>query len=243
MRELFAHPVHSLIAGVFCLIIILLFSTPVFPLPRPIGNLSDYGNVLDRHGRDEINALIASTRAHYGIDVYILASWDDPFHDPGRYAVAILNSWGLANGKTLLVVFTKTGRDWDARVVAGTSTAAAHPQLAGYVQASISDLVAHRRIREAMTAIFSAIVRSLGGTTGVAPRTHMHLGRIVVIILVVLVLGGAAFFAHQRICPRCGHILRVQRTRGLYGEENVVYYCPHCHYTRTKRERARGPRR
>ncbi len=244
MRELFAHPVHPLSCGALLLIlIVILYSSLVYSLPQPIGNLSDYGNVLDRHGRDEINSLIASTKARYGIEVYILASWEDPFHNLDRYAVSILDFWGLARENTLLAVFMKTGRDWDVRVVAGRKTALSHPNLASYVQASIRDLVAHRRIKEAMEAIFPAIDR---GLTGAAQRTgahHKKVGRIVAVVLVFSLLASAAFLAHRRICPRCGHILRVQRTRGLHGEEDVVYYCPHCHYMRTKRERARGPRR
>lgn len=242
MRELFAHPLRPLRAILSLLIVVLFVEAVAFPLPRPIGNLSDYGNVLDRHGRDALNSLIADAKARYGIDVYILASWDDPFHDLDRYAVAILDAWGIAAGNTLLAVFVKTGRDWDARVLAGTALAAAHPGLARYVQDGISDLVAHRRIREAMEAIFPALARGLGGTGGAPQKNGGGTGRVLLVILVLALLGGAAFIAHRRICPRCGHILRVQRTRSLYGED-VVYYCPHCHYTRTKRERARGPRR
>jgi len=244
VRELFAHPLHPLKKGT-CLLVftILIYEAIAFPLPRPIGQLSDYGNVLDRHGRDKINSLIAEAKTRYGITVYILASWDDPFNDLDRYAAAILSDWGIASGKTLLAVFMKTGRNWDVRVLSGTALAASHRGLADYVQRSISDLVAHRRIREAMEAIFPAIDRSLGGAGQETPRAQGNVGRIILVILVVLLLAGAAVFAHRRICPRCGHILRVRRTRGLYGREDVVYYCPHCGYTRTKRERARRPRR
>ncbi len=243
MRKLFAHPVHTLNAGVWLLFIVLICGVVAFPLPRPIGQLSDYGNVLNRHGRDEINSLIESTKARYGIDVYILASWEDPFHDLDRYAVEILNQWDIASGDTLLAVFMKTGQDWDVRVLAGTNLAAHHPHLAGYVQKSISDLVAHRRIREAMEAIFPALQRSLAGVVQVNSGAHSNVGRIALVILVICLFAGAALFAHNRICPRCGHILRVKRIPNIYGGEDVVYYCPHCHYTRTKRERARGPRR
>jgi len=240
VRKLFAHPVHPLRSGASLLLIVLLYSAVVFPLPRPIGRLSDYGNVLDRHGRDKVNTLIRA--AEERIDVYILASWEDPFNDLDRYTVEVLNYWGIASGNTLLAVFMKTGRDWDVRVLSGTALASSHPGLAGYVRESISDLVAHRRIREAMEAIFPAIDRSLAGVAPGTTRTQGDAGRIILVIAVVLLLAGAALFAHSRVCPRCGHVLRVRRTRGLYGED-VVYYCPHCHYTRTKRERARGPRR
>ncbi len=242
MRKLFAHPVHPLSSGALFLLIVLIYSTAAFPLPRPIGQLSDYGNVLDRHGRDRINSLIQTAKARYGIDVYILASWEDPFNDLDRYAVELLNYWGIAAGRTMLVVFMRTGRDWDVRVLCGTALAASHRGLAGYVRESISNLVAHRRIREAMEAIFPAIDRSLAGAVPGATRPQRSTVRIVLVLSVLLFLAGAALLAHRRICPRCGHILRVRRTSGLYGED-VVYYCRHCHYTRTKRERARGPRR
>ena len=243
MRELFAHSVHSLILGLVLISILSFSGTSAPALPRPIGNVSDYGNVLNRYGRDEISSLIKSARTRYGIEVYILASWDDPYHDINRYAVAILNAWGIATGRTLLAVFVRTGLDWNVRVIAGTALATAVPGIASYVQTSITDLVAHRRVQEAMAAIFPAINRRFSGVTTAASTGHSHVGRIIAVVLVVLGLSGAAFFVHRRVCPRCGHILRVRRTRGLYGREDVVYYCPHCHYTRTKRERARGPRR
>lgn len=240
---MFAHPVRPLSSGAFLLLIILIYSAVAFPLPRPIGQLSDYGNVLDRHGRDKVNSLIETAKARYGIEVYILASWEDPFNDLDRYAVEVLNYWGIASGNTLLAVFMKTGRDWDVRVLSGTMLASSHRELARYVRESISDLVAHQRIREAMEAIFPAIDRNLAGAVQGATSSRGNTGRIILVIFVIFLLAGAAFFAHSRICPRCGHILRVRRTRGLYGGEDVVYYCPHCRYTRTKRERARGSRR
>ncbi len=243
MRKLLAHPVHTLNSGALLLLVTILYSVVAFPLPRPIGQLSDYGNVLDRHGRDEIDSLIDSAKAQYGIDVYILASWEDPFHDLDRYAVEIMSYWGIASGKTLLAVFMKTGRDWSVRVLAGTELAAYHPNLAKYVQTSISDLVEHRRIREAMEAIFPALQRGIGGMVQVNASAHSNISRIVLVLFIILLFAGAALFAHNRICPRCGRILRVRRVSNIYGGEDVVYYCPHCHYTRTKRERARGPRR
>ena len=208
-------------------------------LPRPIGQLSDYGNVLDRHGRERITSLIEKTRERFGIDVYILASWEDPYGDPNRYAVALLDTWNLARGKTLLAVFLKTGKDWDVAILSGELTTAAYPELAYKVKAGIAQLVQHRRIEEAMVALFEVLQRQLSpGTQARQPVSNRRGSRVLSVLLSLGALGLVAFFIHRRICPRCGRILRVRKRRafGPYQKKgDVIYYCQRCSYSRAKK--------
>lgn len=244
MRKLLAHHLCLLRGSLlWATIVLVLFSNIAWALPLPIGALNDYGNVLDRHGRERVNTLISNAQARYGVDVTILASWENPYDSIDQYAYAILNSWGLARGNTILAIFLKEGRDWGIKVLCGDGVTRVHPDLASQLQAGISDLVAHRRIEEAMVALFGVLDEQIesGGTQ--KPATGTGTGRTVWIVLLIVGLVVAALFVTKRVCPRCGHILR-RRTRPSlrsYKEEDVVYYCRRCGYTRTV-TRKRGPR-
>jgi len=207
-------------------------------LPLPIGWLSDYANVLDRHGRERISALIEGVKNQFEIEIYILASWEAPYAEIDRYAYALLDSWNLAHGKTLLVVFLKTGTDWEVKVLAGEKTVATHPQLARNVEEGITDLVDYHRIEEAMVDLFAVLERQLSPIApSPQPAVKKQGSRVLPVLLLILSLGLLAFFIHRRICPRCGRILRVHKSKafGRHGGDNVVYYCRRCGYSRTKR--------
>ena len=244
MRKLLAHHLCSLRGSLLWVpIVLLLFSNIASSLPLPIGALNDYGNVLDRHGRERINTLISDAQASYGVDVSILASWESPYDSINQYAYAIFDSWGLARESTILTVFLKGGKDWGVKVLCGDAVTRVHPGLASQLQAGISDLVAHRRIEEAMVALFGVLDEQIesGGTQKLATGTGS--GRTVWIVLLIAGVGVASLFVTRRVCPRCGHILR-RRTRSSlrsYKEQDVVYYCRRCGYTRTV-TRKRGPR-
>lgn len=214
-------------------------------LPLPIGRLSDYGNVLDRHGRARINSLIEATERASAIEVHILASWQT-YDDVDRYAYALLDYWGLAQGRTVLGIFLKQAGRWRVAVAVGKETTEEYPGLAGTIKDGISDLVSHRRIEEAMVEIFSVIEQQIGA---VDPHDGQAAGagngRFYAVILLVGALILVVFFIRRRICPRCGRILRVRRSRsfGSYGTVNVIYYCRRCGYSRIKKRRGLGGRK
>ncbi len=219
--------------------VVISIGAKSYCLPRPIGQLSDYGNVLDRHGRERITSLIDQTRERFGIDVYIHASWEDPYGDPNRYAVALLDAWNLAKGKTLLAVFLKTGKDWDVAILLGELTTVAYPELAYKVKAGIAQLVEYRRIEEAMVALFEVLQRQLSpGTQAGQSVSNRRGSRVLSVLLLLGALGLVALFIHRRICPRCGRILRVRKRRAFdpYQKKgDVIYYCQRCNYSRAKK--------
>ena len=244
MRKLLAHRLRPLRGSLLWVpIALLLLSNIASGLPLPIGALNDYGNVLDRHGRERIGTLISDAQASYAVDVSILVSWENPYDSIDQYAYAILDSWGLARGSTILAVFLKAGRDWEVRVLCGDGVTRVHPSLSLQLQAGISDLVAHRRIEEAMVALFGVLDEQIKLGSVQKTATGAGTGRTVWIVLLIVGLGVAALFVTRRVCPRCGHILR-RRTRPSlrsYREQDVVYYCRRCGYTRTVTGK-RGPR-
>ena len=250
MRKLFPHPLHALIASLTGGFIIgLLIAGPqfsTFALPLPIGQLSDYGNVLDRHGRERINELIDQAYQRYRIDVYILVSWENPYDSIDNYARALLDAWHLADRKALLAVFLKVEDQWSAQIVAGNGLAREHPLLAEHLDADIAELVQHGRIEEAMVALFDRLEQRFAGDTA-PPETRndgiqSRLGPVLFLVAGTVILG---FFIHRRICPRCGRILRTRATGVPRPHDGhvVVYYCRRCGYSRSSEERARESRR
>ncbi len=219
------------------------FSLAAEALPLPIGALNDYGNVLDRHGRERINALISAAKARYGIDITILASWDNPYDTIDQYAYAVLDEWGLTSGNTILAVFLRGGKDWQVKVLGGDQVARTHPGLPAQLEEGISDLVVHRRIEEAMVALFSVLDEKIHALPAQGATTKNDSNRVLLVVVTVLGVSLAAFLVSRRICPRCGRILhrRVRPSFRSYGGEDVVYYCRHCGYIRTV-TRKRGPR-
>ena len=247
MRKLLTYPLCSVKSlSLWISLAIIFFSAIAFSLPLPIGALNDYGNVLDRHGRERVNALISDAKARYGIDVSILASWDNPYDSIDQYAYAILDGWGLGQGNTILAVFLKEGRDWKVRVLGGEQIARTHPGLAAQLEAGVSDLVVHRRVEEAMVALFAVLDSKIHASTAEEAKTKAGTNRALVVVLIIVGVGLAAFAISRRICPRCGHILhrRIRPSFRSYGGEDVVYYCRHCGYARTvtrkRRPRGRG---
>jgi len=243
VRKLFAHPVCALIRTfTWAILILMSIHSTALALPLPIGQLNDYANVLDRHGREQLDALIESAKASYGIEVTILASWENPYENIDQYTYAVLDAWGLAHANTILVVFLKGENGWQARLASGESETRAHPRLTADLAAGIADLVLHDRIQEAMVALFQTLDDELSSThsTSKAPGD----GRVLPVLLLIAGAAAAALFIGRRICPRCGRILhtRIGRGFGSYDSKEVVYYCRHCNYSRSTHRRGSGGR-
>ena len=228
MRTLFAHPLRRLIP-----LLLLSLAVSVIggaPLPRPIGQLSDYGNVLDRHGRERISSLIDDVRDRYAVDVYILASWENPLSDIAAYADAVFDYWELNRGKTILAVFLRTGGSWEVRIRGSDGIHAGHGRLEEGLETGLADLVSHRRIEEAMIALFDDLERTLGPSGGEIPSPSAS-HPLTIVGLVIAGAAGIGWLIHRRICPRCGRFLRTTVVLDQ-GRERRVYYCRRCGFRR-----------
>jgi len=235
MRALLAHPLYRLIPRLLATLLFVAIAVQSFAqVPRSIGPVSDYGAVLDRHGRERIEGLIEETRATYGVSVMIFADWQNPYPDAGALARALLNAWGIApRTATLLAVFIRTDVGWDHAVVgtAGLPDATLPQRLTD----GVADLVFHGRIEEAMVALFDLIgeaVEPAGRPNGETPERGSPVGWLTGGIL--LAAGALIVLIHRRLCPRCGRILRVERVR-RHGESESghrVYYCRSCGFRR-----------
>ena len=244
MRALFTHPLHRVALVSLAFSVLLVAPTLSQTVPRSIGPLSDYGNVFDRHGRDEALARIDRIRDATGISAYVLASWENPFTGIDPFVSAVFNAWGLDRGRTILLVLVKDDRDWEARVLASDATIAVAGPLEGDLQAAIADLVDHRRIAEAITAFFDRLDERLGLAAGPATASEpsgvslLSMPPAVSVPLVLIGLALLAWGVHRRVCPRCGRLLRVAARRDPMASgpgAHRVYFCRRCGFRREKR--------
>lgn len=237
MRALLPHPVHHLTLLLAAGSLLIAVGSRGFgQIPRSIGPISDYGAVLDRHGRERVGELIDETRRTHGISVNILADWENPYADAASLAAILLDEWGLASQPaSLLAVFIRTEGRWDHAVVGSEDLS--DSALARRLTDGIADLVSHRRIEEAMVALFDLIKQtiepiadtSVDQAEGRAPIGWITGG--ILLIAAVLIVA-----IHRRICPRCGRILRVEHSSGPPGARQAhrVYYCRSCGFRRSR---------
>ncbi len=213
-------------------------------LPRPIGQLSDYGAVLDRSGREKINARIARTEKTLGVKVYILASWESPQPDVESFAGAVFSAWGLGSSRSLLAVFLRTGGEWSASVVASAAVRTQYGALADSLERRMADLMLHKRVEEAMLALFDGLdeIKRPAKEPRAKATTQRKAGSassrgLSPVVSILLVIAGAAalvLLIHRRVCPRCGFFLRAARPRGFSRTRSKVYSCSRCGFRRQR---------
>jgi uncharacterized protein len=103
----------------------LLASFAGADIPRPLGWVSDYAELLDRAGEEKISSVITSIRASTGADIAVVTrnSLDD-FGSPEGMALAYLEEWGLGekgkdNGLLLLILYAPESNLRDYRFETG----------------------------------------------------------------------------------------------------------------------------
>jgi uncharacterized membrane protein YgcG len=236
--------VRTLLAHSLCLVVAAVLGISVAAsatsVPSPIGSLSDYGAVFDRHGRDEVNASIAEIATLLRIDVYLLLSWENAYPTVEQLADAVFGAWNLSTRRVILAVFLRVGMDWTASVVASSGVRAELGGIEQRLEQRMQDLVDHRRIEEAVRALFSelrglpAAVRASAALAKQKPASSG--GGLPIAVAVGAPLASVAVLAwaiHRWVCPRCAGILRAERSRfRAVRRSHSVYYCRRCGYRR-----------
>ena len=236
MRTLLAHSLCLVVAGVLG----VSFAASALSVPSPIGNLSDYGAVFDRHGRDEVNASVAEIAKLLRIDVYVLLTWENAYPTVEQLADAVFGAWNLTPRRVILAVFLRVGTDWTASVAASSGVRAELGGIEQRLEQRMRDLVNHRRIEEAVRALFNelrglpAAVRASAALAKQKPAASGDDLPIAVAVGAPLAsVAVLAWVIHRRVCPRCAGILRVERSRSrTVRRSHSVYYCRRCGYRR-----------
>ena len=235
MRALLSRSLYALV-GVVLLVFFVVPSIAQESLPRPIGLVSDYGSVLDRHGRERLEALIADARASVGIDVYILATWENPMPTVETLAESLLSAWDLdGRSPALLAVFLKTDSRWEHAIIGNAALPGAH--LPAQLASSTKDLVDHNRIEEAMVQLVERLVvdrdttasssssETAASTDSTSPRQGWAIPTLILSAALLI------WIVHRRLCPRCGRLLRMRRD-AMGRQSDRVYFCRACGYSK-----------
>lgn len=235
MRTLLSHSLLRL--TVLSLLFHALFFHPTSAqIPQPIGHLSDYGAVLDRHGRERIEAMIEEAWSRFGVEVFILVSWENPSPTTRAFAEDVFKEWNLSSRTyPMLFVFMRDGSHWTYSIVVGSDSVL--DRAAARINDAIDDLVAHRRIEEALVAIFSELDDAFAGRheerSGGEP---VNGSRPWIIPALLLTAAGAILAVRRFVCPRCGRILRrappPPRAGRPTSRRRWVYFCRSCGYRR-----------
>jgi uncharacterized membrane protein YgcG len=234
VRTLLAHLVLALAVA-----LLLAIPAGAAGVPSPIGGLSDYGAVFDRHGRDEVNASIAGIAKVLRVDVYVLISWESTYPDVAQFADAAFAAWNLTPRRALLAVFLRTGTNWTAAVVASSSVRTELGAIDQRLEQRMADLVLHRRIEEAVRALFDelrglpAAQRAAAALAKSQPRSSRGLPVAAVVGAVVAGVIVLALLVRWRVCPRCAGLLRSEHSRSrTVRASDRVYSCRRCGYRR-----------
>lgn len=199
-------------------------------LPKQIGSINDYGQTLVRADRQRLEGLIASLKER-GCSLVYLASWHDPFQNPGVYAREVFKAWRLPGEAVLLVFVRGEDRRWRVGAALGEKAQATIPA-GGWKDLLAQAEVEVNRGQPALAALnlaqrllhllttgrtatsFKGWAYALAGAAGAA---------------VVLLLGRAF------LCPRCFRPLR--RRPSFRG---IIAVCPRCRWTRAAARWGRG---
>ncbi len=197
-----------------------------------MGPINDYGQTLEAAERSQLLGYMASLEEK-GLRLVYLATWRDPFNNPGRYAQEVFHAWGLSEYHALLVFARGEDRRWRVAFHAG-SAAPVPPEVSALLTQAESEA---NRARPGYAALRLAagLLSALEQPTGAAEAPRPFPWKYV--LLGAALLGGGILLG-RRICPRCGWFLRRRESFG-----GILWVCPRCRYTRAGWGRRSGSRR
>ncbi len=106
------HQYNALMKNLKVALVVFVFSSSVSiaGLPRPLGWISDYANLLDRNSIDRINGVLTSINASTGAEVAVITRNSlEEYGAIEEMALAYLTGWGIGrkgedNGLLLMIV-------------------------------------------------------------------------------------------------------------------------------------------
>jgi len=200
-------------------------------LPLRLNAINDYGLTLDRHQRNAMSDAITELKDE-GIHLVYLATWRDPFSDPGKYARRVFSEWGLGAESALIVLVRDERNRWHAAGQRGEAAAARFDDASWEEFRSKAQAEANRGLPGTAAVSWATNLKLLQEATPseeegprVWPAVLMAGTGVAVVVLL----------ARRLLCPHCLRPLRQQHTWG-----GIIRVCPRCRYSRAGR-RGSGP--
>ncbi|MCF7876038.1 hypothetical protein K9M06_03185 [Candidatus Bipolaricaulota bacterium] len=221
---------------ILSLIGIFLSSIGAYPisLPKRIGKVNDYGNVLTRRDRQKLSDKLDQLNGK-GIDLILLISTRDPYLNPNIFTSKIRAKWGI-RGETAksLVVFIRESDKWAVRIFLTTETTNLFsPEGLTKYRDSLETKAEAGEIRSgAMYAVNHLYRKAFPPvkTTSSEKNKKNGMGWVYIVSGIaggILLLGTLLRWEGMNRCPRCGSRLKTSKGTWREGKEK---YCPECGY-------------
>ena len=230
----------SFLASVIILSLIGIFLSSIgsYPisLPKRIGKINDYGNVLTRRDRQKLSDQLDQLNAK-GIDLILLISTRDPYLNPNIFTSKIRAKWGIRGEKAKsLVVFVKESDKWAVRIFLTTETTNLFsPEGLTKCRDSLETKADAGDIRSgAMYAINHLYRKAFPPvkSTGSGQNEKNGMGWVYIVSGIaggILLLGALLRWEGMNRCPRCGTRLKTSKGNRQARKETEKY-CPECGY-------------
>lgn len=207
-------------------------------LPKQIGRLNDYGNILTMGDQRDLEEKIKQL-GEEGIGLTILISNYDPFSEPSIYANEIRNEWGIrGEEKESLIVFVRDeDEDWSVRtflrpVVTNLFSSGELAEYQDSIKAMTEDGDIRDATREAVLRIYREAFPPKVDPENESTRNSNGLLIYIIagasggVVLVVLFLR----WEGRRRCPRCGARLETSSYQDDLSGSTTERHCPACGY-------------
>ncbi len=228
---------------VFFLLISFPFQVDAVTLPRSVGRINDYANLLSIEDRKKIKDWLEPI-SEEGLDLTILASRRDPYSDPEKYFGKIIDKWGLEGG---FILFVEEENSWKTVYFLGRKTRAllrSKGLLKSY-QSGIEERIAGGDPRDALMFSVRRLFRAVTGEIEAADEGSSF-GSWSVPVIPLVFLGGffvlVLFYGLlrwelNRRCPECGVRMRVKQEESYSASSYKVISkrCGNCGYRETER--------
>ncbi|MFP4631514.1 MAG: TPM domain-containing protein [Candidatus Acetothermia bacterium] len=202
-------------------------------LPKRIGRLNDYANVLTMEDQRSLEGKIQELEEE-GIGLTVLISRHDPYSEPGAYASEIRREWGIREKKNeSLIVFVEEDDGWAVKTFLRQSITGlfSSGELRAY-QDSVRKTTENGDVREATLESVNLIHQEAFPGEEVSNEEEKGESSPTLVLLVAGISGGLVLITAVIIwearhrCPRCGSRLETVN----FGAGESERHCPECGY-------------
>ncbi len=215
-------------------------------LPQRVGYINEYGGLMSGSEQIKIEENLASIEKRWGIETVILVTLRDPYKNPDYLAGKIMDEWRLTDKKSLLLLFVKEAKSWfwERRFGSRLSDLVNLDYLDSHLK-KIDPYVERKEISVAINQAVEMLPKVVTTSPEVGETNQKGFNKSIIIYPLAGLLGAVILSLlikrlSNRICFRCFRLLKVRHStpfgrEASRGEKHIIYYCPHCGYTKVKK--------
>ncbi len=178
--------------ALLCVLVLLLTASIAFAaLPKPVGFVNDFAQVIDRRTQEELNAISEKLKDNQGIEVAVVTVVSTQPETPKQYATKLFNEWGIGGPEDSGLLILLAVEDREIQVEVGYGLEGVLPD--GKVGGILDDFVIPHFVKgdysKGLLEGTKAFAQALAGEsyTTAASRNPDLVGFIIFIIIAILV--------------------------------------------------------